>query len=124
MKQKYTSERNFIDNKSVDKRALSWLVTKKLNGKISFLHIASVVNILFEELFLVLFKDKIVSIGNFGSFILKYLSARRHYNLGSKQIEISKGGKRIIRFKLDKKVRQKLMDNINFTKTFEKLENE
>jgi nucleoid DNA-binding protein len=118
LKPKYDSERSFVENKNVDKRMLSRIVAEKFRGKIKFLHVMSVVNILFEELFRELLKNKFVIIGNFGSFIFKLLPPRRHYKVNSKQIVVSEG-KQIIRFELDKKIHQILKDNLDVAKTFE-----
>jgi nucleoid DNA-binding protein len=117
MTKKLTSKQRFDLFKSVDRRFLAKYVSKKMNRLIHFSHIQSVISILLEEIMNDLLEGKEIEIGNFGTFLIKKMLPRRHYNYMTGQCEISVGRK-LIRFKLNKKLRRILANNLDIEKTF------
>ncbi len=106
-----------IENKSIDKRTLWRFVNKKIQRSIHHYHVFSVITILFDELINDLKAGKSVKVFNFGSILLKDLNGRKYYDIHKKEIVMSKRHK-IIRFILDKKIHKKLINLLDFNKTF------
>lgn len=120
---KLTSKQRFELFKSVDRRFLTQYVSQKLNRVILFSHIQSIISILLEEIMKDLLDGKEIEIGNFGIFLIKKTLPRRHFNYMTGQCEIAVGRK-IIRFKLNKKLRRILANNLDIEKTFKDDNNE
>ncbi len=77
--------------KTINKKNISLLITKKLNNNISYKNISDVISIFFEELFKELKTGKKIKIKNFCSFKLEKTKPRRYFNYWTKQFAISKG---------------------------------
>ena len=112
-----SSKKRFEETKSVDRRYFMSYVSKKLKYTIPFYHIQSVISILFEELLEDLCAQKQIVIGNFGKLFLKQLKPRKHFNVTSGIFDTSPGNK-VMRFKLDRKLRKILTANLDIDKTF------
>lgn len=110
-------------NKSIDRRFLWQYVLKKINKSIHHAHVMSVINILLDEVITELISSKKIKIGNFGNFVIKKLNPRKHFNVFTKQYEMSKGNK-IVRFELNKKIRKFLIKNLDVAKTFSETDDE
>lgn len=107
---------------SISRRILCQKVSKK-NSSINYLHVQSVVNILLEEILVDIINKKIIMIGGLGKIFLKQLGPRKHFNIHTKCFDIAPGNK-ILRFEIDKKFRQILIDNLDIAKTFPDVYNE
>ena len=105
---KFTSKQNYILNNQVDKRFLLRKIFKDLGEEISIFHLTSIVNLLFEEISISIKKNNKIEIGNFGTLSLVEISPRKHINIVSKKMEISKGSKKM-KFKLSNKLKKKLV---------------
>lgn len=110
-------------NKSIDRRFLWQYVLKKINKSIHHAHVMSVINILLDEVIKDLVDKKQIKIGNFGSFVMKRLSPRKHFNIFTKQYEMSKGNN-IMRFELNKKLKKFLIKHLDVAKTFSETNDE
>lgn len=115
-----------VQGQNIDKPKLCLIVAQKLKDKgynIKHIHILSVIDIIFEELVKNLFIGKEFIIKNFGRFLIKKMPSRSYFNFQTGKVEKSIGNK-LLRFKLDKKIRFKLLNYLNVEKTFNKENNE
>ena len=78
-------------------------------------HILSVFTILLEEIIMDLDAGKEIVVGGFGHFWLHQVADRAHVFRGERLIS---AGKRALRFSLDKKYRNYLVDNLDLEKTY------
>lgn len=117
IKQKYSSLKRFQTLQNVDRRFLWQYVARKLKRKILVTHVASVVNILLDEIVNEIISIGSLKIGNFGKFFIKQLSPRRHYDFNKKQIIVSPGHQ-ALRFKLNKNIHAIITNKIDVAKTF------
>lgn len=109
-------------NDNINKRMLCKVIGGKLvecKYNIEYNDIYSVMHILFDELIQHLKKGTTFNINNFGTFSLRKMPSRKHFNFQTRKIETSKGNK-ILRFDLDKKLRLKLLAELDIDKTFKK----
>lgn len=103
----------------IDKKQFCNHVNAKLAGKVHSAHVLSIISILFDELLIDLAEKSVFSIGNFGKFKYIQMQPRRYFDIGAKEIRMSKSFK-IIRFSLFKKMRDELIKNLDIDKTFSK----
>jgi nucleoid DNA-binding protein len=96
-------------------------VSKKLKGIIQVYHIRGVISILIEELRAELLETGEIKIGNFGDLIYKKMPNKRHINVSTKKMDITRGH-RAVRFRLSKKISRILNDNLDIDKTFDKMQ--
>lgn len=116
-KPKYTSLQRFKIVQNVDRRFLWQYVARKLKRKIKVVHISSVVNILLDEIISELMTIGSFKIGNFGLMMIKQMPNRRHFHFAKKMI-VESAGRKILRFKLNKKVHKIITQNLDIAKTF------
>lgn len=102
---------------SISKYKLWKYVNKKVNRIVNRFHVLSVISILFEEMITDLKNNKKVKIFNFGEFELKKTPTRNFFNVFTRQMYTS-GGFRLLKFKLNSKVRKKILSHLDVEKTF------
>lgn len=122
IKEPYTSLKRFQETSNVDRRFLWQYVAKKLKRKILAIHVASIVNILLDELVSELQIIGTIKIGNFGKLFFKQMKPRKHYDFSRKKVMESKG-RRMLRFKLNKNVQTIIVNNLDIAKTFKENDN-
>lgn len=99
-------------------RTILWrYVNKKLKHKIHYHHILSIINILFDEIIIDLKEKKEIKIKNFGSLILKDYKSRKYFDIVRKKVMTSKKF-RLLKFNISKKLKKKLVSDLDFVKTF------
>lgn len=101
---------------SINRRTLWRFVNQKLNRLVHHYHVASIIEILFQEMLKDLKNGKPIKIFNFGTLVLKKTKPRKYYNVIHKQVMLSKGYK-ILRFTLAPPIRKKLCDYLDIDKT-------
>lgn len=116
-KTKYSSLKRFQNLNNVDRRFLWQYVARKLRKRVLVTHVASVVNIVLDEMVNELLSIGLIKIGNFGKFFFKQMLPRRHYDFNKREIVLSKGSK-ILRFKLNENVQEIITNNLDVAKTF------
>lgn len=102
---------------SISKKLFWRYINSKLRGKIHSAHVLSIVNILLDELKNDLLNRKDVNIINFGKFKYIKLNPKKYFNVREQEIMWSKGSN-IIRFIISKKIRSKLLKNVDIDKTY------
>jgi nucleoid DNA-binding protein len=93
------------------------IVSQKLKGIIPVYHVRGVISILLEELRDELLETGEIKIGNFGDFHYQKLPDKRHVNISTKKMDITRGH-RAVRFKLSKAISRILTSNLDIDKTF------
>ncbi len=101
----------------VDKRALWRLVNKRINRVVHHYHVFSVISFLIEEMINDLKCGKEIKIDNLGTIKLKKSRARYFKNLFTQEICYS-NGKNYVKFMPSLKLKRKLLEYIDFEKTF------
>src|SRR5208337_4795382 len=104
-------------NTNTHKYQLCAAISQKLEHKIDERHIMNIIAILLEEIMKDILKKGKFFIGNFGRFILERMSPRKYFNFQTGRVEQSVGNN-ILRFKLTKKLKRKILDNIDIARTF------
>jgi nucleoid DNA-binding protein len=102
--------------KSIDKRLFISKVSKKLKRTISIPHTNSVINLLCENILKDLEETGKFEIKNLGTFELIKMNPKKYFNVIEQSLKLTKGNKRI-KFKLNKKLKKKISNSIDFEKT-------
>lgn len=89
------------EKKALNKRILVKYLSKELGIKYSY--ISDIINLLIEELGAELLLNNKFDVANFGTFEIKKINSRRHFNWLTKQVTYSKSSKKL-NFKLSKKM--------------------
>ena len=114
MSKKLTSRQKFVKYHTVDKRYLTTYIVKKLGGQIDKVHIAAVIQIILDTLIEDLWLGKIVKIKNLGSIYIKKSLIGPIRHVLTKELLPGKQEKTLMYFKMDKKLRTKLMEYLIF----------
>jgi len=96
----------------LDKRLFISRISKNIKRGVKVAHINSVVNLLCEFLFQELKDQEEFAIHNFGTFLLKKNKPRKYFDVLDRKIKISKGN-RLLKFKLNRKLRKKISTNVD-----------
>jgi len=102
---------------TLNKRKLTFLVTKRLKHNIHHIHIANVISIFVDEFLLNLQQKENINIPNFCHFKLEMSKPRKFHNLQKQRFAISEG-KILLKIKLSKSLRNKIIQNMDLIKTF------
>lgn len=102
---------------NVTKRAFWRYVNIKIKRTIHHYHVFAVISILFEEMLKDLKQEKEIKIFNLGSLFLKQTKPRWYHDVTKKQVVLSEG-KKILKFKLARKLKKRLTGNLDIDKTF------
>ena len=113
-----TKSNKHQQNDILYKKDLCDAVYHHLDNKIDYTHIVSIISILMEEMVKDLFNKGKFYIGNFGWFIFKRLPPRGYFNFQTGKVERSEGNK-ILRFKINKKLKRNILDNLDIARTFD-----
>lgn len=108
---------NKLFNDNVSKRSFWKYVNKKIKRSIHYYHVFSVISILFEEIVKDLQDEKEIKIFNFGTIILKKTKPKKYYDVRFQKI-MQAGAHKLMKFKLDKKIRNKLCNYLDIDATF------
>jgi nucleoid DNA-binding protein len=106
---------------TISKRKLWRYVNIKINRAIHHYHVFSVITILFDEILKDLMDDKKINIHNFGTLYFAKTKRRQYFNVILRKFMMCEPH-RILRFKLDWKVRKKMTSLIDVEKTFKQKE--
>jgi nucleoid DNA-binding protein len=90
---------------------------KKLKQDIAKHHIEAVLSILLDEISNELKRGGAIVIKNFGRLFLKTMKPREHHNVVSGERVVSPG-KRVLRLRLEEKIRKYLLKRLDIDKTF------
>jgi nucleoid DNA-binding protein len=101
---------------NISKRVFWRYVNVKIKHIIHNYHVFSIITILFEEILKDLKQGKEVKIFNFGILSLNDTKPRMYHDIHKRQVVLSKGRK-ILKFKLSRKVRKKMIENLDIDKT-------
>jgi len=101
----------------INKEKIIKYIQKKMKGVIKSYKVISIINILFEEIQLDLKSGKKIQINNFGTLELITWKPKRFWNYVTKKFEICKSRKNL-KFSLERKLRDKLFENLDIDKTF------
>jgi nucleoid DNA-binding protein len=101
---------------SINRRVFWRYINKKINRFVHHYHVASIIDILFEEIVKDLKSGKPIKIFNFGILELKNTKPRLYHDVVRKEMVLSKGY-RILRFKLTPPLRKKLCEYLDIDKT-------
>lgn len=77
------------------------------------------ISILFEEMLKDLLAEKEIKIFNFGTLVLKKTKSKKYYDVRFQKIMTAPAGK-LMKFTIAKKIRNKLCNNLDIDKTFNK----
>lgn len=102
---------------NVTKRIFWRYVNLKIKRVIHHYHVFSVISILFEEMLKDLKQGKEINIFNLGSLVLKETKPRLYHDVNKKQVVLSEKRK-ILKFKLARKLKKRLTGNIDIDRTF------
>lgn len=102
---------------NVTKRIFWRYVNLKIKRAIHHYHVFAVISILFEEMIKDLKQGKEINIFNLGSLELKETKPRLYHDVNKKQVVLSKKRK-ILKFKLARKLKKRLTRNLDIDKTF------
>jgi nucleoid DNA-binding protein len=109
--------------KSIDRQKFIRAISKRLKHQVAWNHVLGVSNILLDQFMDKLIEERSFKIGNFGSFFIRKMKDRRHKDIFHNKIVISKG-KNMMRFTLEKKVRDLLINHLDLAETFPPTDNE
>lgn len=101
--------------KSIDKRLFISKISKKINRSIEIVHINSIINLLCESLLNELENSGEFSITNLGTFELHKTKPRKYFNVLEQEFKMSEGNK-LIKFRLNRKLKKKISKNVDLTK--------
>lgn len=101
---------------SISRRSLWRFVNQKINRLVHHYHVASIIDILFQEIIKDLKAGKSIKVFNFGTLTLQKTKPRRYHNVVHRQVMLSKGY-RILKFTLAPQIRKKLCDHLDIDKT-------
>lgn len=100
-------------------RVILWrLVNKRLRRKVHSHHVQGVLNILFEEMAEDLKQDKVIKIHNFGTISTYFTKPKKFFDYYRNMMRESRKIRRFLNFKMPKKLRDYIVSNIDFEKTF------
>jgi nucleoid DNA-binding protein len=102
---------------NVTKRTFWRYVNLKIKRTIHHYHVFAVISILFEEMLKDLKQGKEINIFNLGVLFLNKTKPRLYHDVTKKQLVLSKERK-ILKFKLARKLKKRLTRNLDIDKTF------
>jgi nucleoid DNA-binding protein len=102
---------------SIDRRVLWKYLNIKISRSVNYAHTFGIMNILIDELIKDLNNEKQIKIENFGTLQLIKTKPRVYFHLKFRK-KMKSSGKKILRFKICKKMRDKLAENIDLDRTF------
>jgi nucleoid DNA-binding protein len=108
-------ENNIPSN--VTKRIFWRYVNLKIKRVIHHYHVFAVISILFEEMLEDLKQGKEIKIFNLGSLFLKSTEPRLYHDVTKKQVVLSEKRK-LLKFKLVRKLKKRLTGRLDIDKTF------
>jgi len=103
---------------NIDRRKLWRFVNKKFKGKINHTHILCVINILFDEMVKDLDANKEVKIHNLGTIFLYKTKPKKYFDFVHQKVMQSNTIRRLLKFSLKKRLKDKIKENIDIDKTF------
>jgi len=103
---------------SISKRVFWRYVNQKINRLVNYLHVASVMAILFEEMLIDLRGGKKINIYNLGILSLQKMPSRKYHNVKFRQVMYAEG-KHILRFTLAPVFHKKLRSLLDVDKTLD-----
>lgn len=112
-----------LSGPSLERRKMYRYVWNTLNRNIPYVHVKSVVNILFSELLNDLIKGKKIKIYNFGTLSLVDLAPKNYFDIWRQKMMLSKKYKKMS-FVLFPKIRNFICDHLDLDLTFGKDYNE
>ena len=99
-------------------RLILWrYVSSKVKKIVECVHIISIIDILFREITNDLLEGKTIKIKNFGKLKLVDTKSRLHYDMVRKNLQKSEP-KKMLKFTLADKIKNKLRDSLDIDKTF------
>lgn len=101
---------------SINRRIFWRYINQKINRFVHHYHVASLIEIVFEEMLRDLKRGKSIRIFNFGTLSLNKTKPRKYYNVIHQKVMLSKGY-RILRFTMAPQIRKKLCDYVDIDKT-------
>lgn len=101
-----------MEKTSVSKRTFWQYVNRKMNRVIHHFHVLSVITILFEEMIADLKAGKTIKIHNLGSLSLNQMKPRKYFDVRLQRVVLSEG-KKVLRMKLARIIRNKLIERVN-----------
>jgi len=102
---------------NVTKRGFWRYVNIKIKRTIHHYHVFAVISILFEEILKDLKQGKEIKIFNLGSLLLQKTKPRLYHDVIKKQVVLSESRK-ILKFRLARKLKKRLTRNLDIDKTF------
>lgn len=102
---------------NVSKRTFWRYVNVKIKRVTHHYHVFSVISILFEEMLNDLKQGKEIKIFNLGTLLLKETKPRLYHDVNKKQVVLSEK-KKILKFKLARKLKKRLTGNLDIDRTF------
>jgi nucleoid DNA-binding protein len=102
---------------NIGKKKLWHYVNQKINKAVHYMHVFSIINILFEEMLIDLKAGKDIRIYHFGTFSLEEGNPRRYHHITLNKV-IQSEGNRLLKFTLDKRLHTKLRKFLDLDKTF------
>lgn len=103
--------------KTLNKRALTSLISKRIKHSIHCAHIENVMSLFMDEFIAALEKGQVLNMPNFCAFKLEKSKPRKFYNVQERRFAVS-SGKYLIKIKISKPLRDKIVENIDVVKTF------
>lgn len=102
---------------TINKLQFVSIVAKKLNHRLSFMHIANVISLFLDEWGRQLQIKEKINIPNFGVFKIEKTKPRKYHNINKKRFAVSTG-KSLIKIRLSRSLRNKIVENLDLIKTF------
>lgn len=104
------------DSINISKRDFWRYVNRKFRKLFHHYHIYNIINILFDEMIKDLKSGKTINIFNFGKLRLQQNMPRKHFDVVTRQVEISKSNN-IMKFDLSSKIKNKVRQHLDLSKT-------